>query len=82
MVAGFWRGNAILIEQAFHAAEEAHGTRLNVDPHALAAAAIALDVGLSIQHYADPERVPLSVWPDAFEALYKGLEDAQTSRSK
>jgi AcrR family transcriptional regulator len=82
MAAGFWRGNAMLIEQALAAAEEAHGTELNVDARALAAAAIALDVGLGIQHFVDPERVPLSVWPDAFEALYRGLEDAQTSRSK
>ncbi len=36
----------------------------------LASAMIAMDIGLAIQHYVDPDVVPLDVYPDAFGTLF------------
>jgi hypothetical protein len=34
---------------------------------------IALDIGLAIQHFADPEAVPLELYPELYELLFTGL---------
>ena len=39
------------------------------DPQLRATVAIALDIGLALQHFVDPEAVPLSTWADAFEMV-------------
>jgi hypothetical protein len=46
------------------------GTTPPVDAEKLATATIALDIGLALQHYIDPGRVPLELYPDLFEALF------------
>lgn len=51
------------------------GREIPTDPRTLASAAIAMDIGLAIQHYVDPERVPLDVYPDAFGALFDAPSD-------
>lgn len=71
IAAGFWRTNRELIAKAIQAAADARGIELAHDARVLASAAIALDIGLSLQHFVDPDAVPLSVYPDAFEAFYE-----------
>ena len=34
---------------------------------------IALDIGLALQHFVDPEAVPLRNYPDLFELLFGPL---------
>jgi AcrR family transcriptional regulator len=69
LAATFWRGNRAGI------------TRLNeiVLPHhkarakAIATALIALDIGLAIQHFVDPEDVSLDLYPELYELLFGPL---------
>jgi hypothetical protein len=35
---------------------------------------MALETGLSLQHYADPEAVPVDLIPELFELLFGRLE--------
>lgn len=71
MAAGFWSGNrfltAALIEQDY----EARGERPPADSTAIASAVIALDIGLAIQRYVDPDAVSLDLYPELFEALFE-----------
>ena len=34
---------------------------------------IALDIGLALQHFVDPDAVPLRTYPDLFELLFGPL---------
>jgi hypothetical protein len=36
----------------------------------MATTLIALDIGLAIQHYVDPDNVPLDVYPEVFGKLF------------
>jgi len=65
----FWRGNRArgqkLIETAMpHQADRAK---------AISTAMIALDIGLAIQHFVDPDDVPLDVYPDLYVLLFGHL---------
>jgi hypothetical protein len=31
---------------------------------------IALDFGLALQHFVDPDRAPLELYPELYEALF------------
>lgn len=74
LAAGFWSTNRDLIARALDAELARRGTESVIDTRTLASAAIALDIGLAIQHYVDPDAVPLDVYPDAFEQLYRGVD--------
>jgi hypothetical protein len=39
----------------------------------LASALIAMDIGLAIQHYVDPEVVPLARYPEIFAGVFDAL---------
>lgn len=69
LAATFWRdnraGTAMLIEQA--APEQADRAK------AIATALIAMDVGLAIQNFVDPEDVPLDLYPELFVLLFSPL---------
>ena len=67
----FWRSNRELIARLLGKRYEQQGRPMPTDPLTPATASIAMDIGLAIQHYVDPEVVPLDVYPDAF-----GLFDA------
>jgi AcrR family transcriptional regulator len=67
--ATFWRGNrargAKLVEAATpHLADRAK---------AISTAMIALDIGLAIQHFVDPDDVPLDLYPELYELLFGHL---------
>jgi AcrR family transcriptional regulator len=70
VAAGFWSGNRALLTELITRDYEARGTSPPVDAEKLATATIALDIGLALQHYIDPDRVPLDLYPDLFEALF------------
>lgn len=69
LAATFWRGN------------RARGAKLieTATPHrrgqakALSTAMIALDIGLAIQHFVDPDDVPLDLYPELYELLFGHL---------
>jgi AcrR family transcriptional regulator len=73
LAAGFWRQNAELSARAIAATARARGAELAYPPDVLATASVALDIGLTVQRFVDPERVGLDVWPKAFAALYAGV---------
>jgi AcrR family transcriptional regulator len=70
IAAGFWSANraatAATLEQHFAAA----GTEPPASPRDLATAMIALDIGLALQHFVDPDAAPLSVYPELYELLF------------
>jgi AcrR family transcriptional regulator len=70
LAATFWSGNRALLTELIRRDYEARGTAPPVDAAKLATATIALDIGLALQHYIDPRRVPLDLYPDLFEALF------------
>lgn len=74
MAATFWRGNrtgtaAIIEEGAPHQASRAK---------AISTALIALDIGLAIQHFVDPDDVPLDLYPELYVLLFSSLVNPDT----
>ena len=51
---------------------ERFGGELRAPPEHIAIAMMALETGLSLQHYADPDAVPLDLMPKLFELLFGG----------
>jgi AcrR family transcriptional regulator len=74
IAAGFWRTNRALTAKAIESVYEEAGEELPAPADHLASAMIAVDIGLAIQHYADPEGAPLSLYPELFELLFKPLQ--------
>lgn len=71
--ASFWSGNRELMTELTRQAFAAAGKQPPADPKLLATAMIALDVGLSIQRYVDPNAVPLEAWPELYDLLFSPL---------
>lgn len=69
LAATFWRdnraGTATLIQRA--APNQAARAK------AISTALIALDIGLAIQHFVDPDDVPLDLYPELFVLLFAPL---------
>jgi AcrR family transcriptional regulator len=70
LAAGFWSGSRELTAGLVRRLYEARGTEPPIAPERLASALIAMDIGLALQHYVDPEAVPLDVYPDVWEAVF------------
>ena len=66
----FWRSNRELIAKLVAKRFEQEGRTPPLEPLTSATALIAMDIGLAIQHYVDPDTVPLDVYPDVFGALF------------
>jgi AcrR family transcriptional regulator len=81
LAAGFWTGTRALLTELIRRDYRARGVRLPVEAEKLATASIALDIGLALQHYVDPEHVSLDLYPDLFEALFARPETASRGRS-
>lgn len=73
LVAGFWNTTRDLTAEVVKQDHERTGAPLRADARTLATALIALDIGLAMQHYVDPEDVPLSLYPELFELLFAPL---------
>src|SRR5919112_1498982 len=73
LAAGFWSGTRDLVSQVVAQEYENAGIEPPTDPRTIATSLIALDIGLALQHYVDPEDVPLSVYPELYELLFRSL---------
>jgi AcrR family transcriptional regulator len=73
LAASFWTGNRALAAAAIGQLYGEAGKPPPAAPERLASALIALDIGLAIQHYVDPEAAPLDLYPELFELLFDRL---------
>jgi AcrR family transcriptional regulator len=74
LAAGFWSGTRDLTAEVVAAEYERAGIEPPSDPRTIATSLIALDIGLALQHYVDPDDVPLSVYPELYELLFGRLD--------
>ena len=74
LAAGFWSGNRSLGAHAIGEAYATAGRKPPVAPDHLASAMIALDIGLAVQHFVDPDAVSLDLYPELFELLFGPFE--------
>jgi AcrR family transcriptional regulator len=74
IAADLWRSGRAASTSALTSAYEAAGREPPAAPEHLVTAMMALETGLSLQHYADPEAVPLELLPELFELLFGRLE--------
>ena len=70
LAAEFWRSNRLLISRIVERARGEGRDARGLTNEQMATALIAMDIGLAIQHYVDPETVPLDVYPAVFGALF------------
>jgi AcrR family transcriptional regulator len=66
----FWRTNRELIAKVIEKRFQQQGHESPLPPTTMASALIAMDIGLAIQHFVDPDAVPLSAYPEIFGALF------------
>jgi AcrR family transcriptional regulator len=74
LAAGFWTGTRKLTAAAIEQAYSEAGRKPAVAPTELATALIALDIGLALQHFVDPQGAPLELYPRLYEALFADHE--------
>jgi AcrR family transcriptional regulator len=77
LAATFWSGTRALTAESIRQAASAAGAREPQDAETLATALIAVDIGLALQHYVDPEAVPLDVYPELYERLFAAQHPAR-----
>jgi len=73
----FWRGNRERTTKLIEIAWPHHKAQAK----AIATALIALDIGLAIQHFVDPDDVPLDLYPELYVLLFGPLARTATSAS-
>src|SRR3954449_8707159 len=76
VAAGFWSATRAASAEAIAAWAAAEGSELVAPPEVLATLSIAMDIGLAVQHFVDPEAVPLDTYGPAFQVLYRGGRSA------
>ena len=69
LAATFWQGNRERTAKLIEMALPHHRDRAK----AIATALIALDIGLAIQHFVDPEDAPLALYPELYVLLFSPL---------
>jgi AcrR family transcriptional regulator len=74
LAAGFWSGNRTLAGAAIASAYEEAGVPPPAAPERLASAWIAIDIGLALQHFVDPEGAPLDLYPELCDLLFSPLD--------
>jgi AcrR family transcriptional regulator len=77
IAARFWSGNRTLIAAAIAQGYQAAGVTPPAEPERLASALIAMDIGLALQHFVDPEAAPLDLYPELYDLLFSPLDPAQ-----
>jgi len=73
LAAGFWSANRRLTSVGLAGAFKDAGQEPPAPADDLASAMIALDIGLALQHFVDPEAVPLRLYPELYELLFVPL---------
>jgi AcrR family transcriptional regulator len=79
IAADLWRNGRAVSTQMMTTAYEAAGRQPPAPPEHLVTAMMALETGLSLQHYADPDAVPLELIPELFDLLFGSLEPPDPS---
>ena len=74
IAAGLWRQTRGFGAVMLAAAYEESGREPPLPPEDLMTGMIALENGLSLQHYADPEAVSPDLFPKLFDLLFGPLE--------
>ncbi len=69
LAATFWQGNRERTAKLIENALPHHKHRAK----AIATALIALDIGLAIQHFVDPDDAPLDLYPELYVLLFSPL---------
>ena len=77
LAASFWRGNRAGTAKIVEMAMPHNKARAK----AIASALIALDIGLAIQHFVDPDDVPLDLYPELYVLLFSPLVNPETPPS-
>jgi AcrR family transcriptional regulator len=77
--ASFWDQTRAITADAVARAYREAGTSPPAAPERLASALIAMDIGLALQHFVDPEGAPLDLYPELWEAVYGTLLRADAS---
>jgi AcrR family transcriptional regulator len=76
IAAGFWSANRQITAEGIRRSFEESGERPAVDPDHISSAMIALDIGLALQHFVDPDAASLELYPELYEALFRPLAPA------
>lgn len=78
IAAGFWNVTRAAIAEGGRRAYAEAGKKPPVPPDHVATATIALDIGLALQHFVDPEAVPLTLYPELYELLFRQFVPGRT----
>lgn len=80
LAATFWRGNRTRGQKLIETALPQQTDRAK----AISTALIALDIGLAIQHFVDPDEVPLDLYPQLYTLLFSHLasQDSEPQSTK
>jgi AcrR family transcriptional regulator len=73
LAAGFWSVTRRLTATAIADAYREAGRKLPAPAPQMATSLIAMDIGLALQHFVDPEAVPLSDYPELYELVFEPL---------
>jgi AcrR family transcriptional regulator len=73
LAAGFWSATRRMGSEGIARAYEESGQEPAIAPDHLSTAMIALDIGLALQHFVDPKAVPLELYPELYEGLFRAL---------
>jgi AcrR family transcriptional regulator len=74
LAAQFWRGTRALGATAIEERHAAAGQIPRLPAATIATAMIALDIGLALQHFVDPDGASLDLYPQLYEALFAQFE--------
>jgi hypothetical protein len=74
LAAGFWSGTRALSAATIDHVHAQAGSTPSLPSTDLATAMIALDIGLALQHFVDPEGAPLELYPELYAALFAPFE--------
>ena len=77
IAARFWSGNRALMAGAIAKAHDEAGATPAAAPERLASALIALDIGLALQHFVDPDGAPLDLYPELYDLLFSPLDPSR-----
>jgi AcrR family transcriptional regulator len=73
LAAGFWSGTRDLTAAALEQLYREAGAEPPAPPQDLATSMIALDIGLALQHFVDPDGAPLDLYPRLYETIFGPL---------
>jgi AcrR family transcriptional regulator len=80
LAASFWTGTRTVLAQQVEGDYRQAGEEPQLEPKHIAIALTALDIGLAVQHLVDPDEVPLSLYPELYEALFAPIVPSGRAR--